>query len=174
MWIRLTCIFEIQQCQKVFLTYIHSLKGIMAERATPASTRMIIRNGRSHMLALGKGFLIGCVTLQSMSRISDYNNMLRITYSMLIREIRSNVVKPAAMKLLLYCPIFIESSQSPTVTNNGYSGTSPGDSGILQGNETQHLKARKARCSHFYLYFLQYSWISNIFINLVYQQDKPF
>lgn len=54
---------------------------------------------------------------------------------MLILEIRSKVVKPAAMKLFLYCPIFIESSQSPTVTNKGYSGTSPGDSGILQGKK---------------------------------------
>ena len=69
---------------------------------------------------------------------SKSSNNPSTTYSMLILEIRSKVVKPAAMKLFLYCPIFIESSQSPTVTNKGYSGTSPGDSGILQGkNKTK-------------------------------------
>ena len=62
---------------------------------------------------------------------SEYSNKPSPTYSMLILEIRSKVVNPAAMKLFLYCPIFIESSQSPTVTNKGYSGTSPGESGIL-------------------------------------------
>jgi len=62
---------------------------------------------------------------------AEYSNKPSPTYSMLILEIRSKVVNPAAMKLFLYCPIFIESSQSPTVTNKGYSGTSPGESGIL-------------------------------------------
>lgn len=66
---------------------------------------------------------------------------------MLILEIRSKDVNPAAMKLFLYCPIFIESSQSPTVTNRGYSGTSPGDSGILQGKKHHggHLKPGEAK-----------------------------
>lgn len=70
---------------------------------------------------------------------------------MFILEIRSKVVNPAAMKLFLYCPIFIESSHSPTVTNKGYSGTSPGDSGILQENKQtnkthgDHLKVRDSK-----------------------------
>lgn len=68
-----------------------------------------------------------------------YSNDPGITYSMLILEIRSKVVNPAAMKLFLYCPIFIESSQSPTVRNKGYSETSPGESGILEGKEPQRL-----------------------------------
>lgn len=68
---------------------------------------------------------------------------------MLILEIRSKVVNPAAIKLFVYCPIFMESSQSPTVTNKGYSGTSPGDSGILQGKTKttlrDHLKPDKVK-----------------------------
>lgn len=59
------------------------------------------------------------------------NNRLH-TYSILILETISRVVKPAAMKLLLYWPIFMESSQSLTETNKGNSGTSPGESGILK------------------------------------------
>lgn len=48
---------------KSFLIYIYFLKGIMVERVILVFIRMIIRNGRSYMLVLGKGFLIGCVIL---------------------------------------------------------------------------------------------------------------
>lgn len=77
---------------------------------------------------------------------------------MLILEIRSKVVNPAAMKLFLYCPIFIESSQSPTVTNKGYSGTSPGDSGILKKKNPFNSQIKKKLNKNNFFFLLQYSY----------------